>query len=434
MRRSALACVLFVAVGGGWPALVLAQDVPGRAATGLPGIFRVGVAGDVDTGLAVAGTMGYGLTEAQHARDGSHHRVGGIVGVGVTPTPWLGLALRLDGRYDMHPDDAAGADDGFVGAPTLLVRAGRTFGSLRLGAELGWTIPGEDAPSFVLGASVLDASVLAAFAPTDAGLVVALRAGYRLDGSAGAIEKPDRLRAGDRLAIGLSDFDAILIGAGLSWRSGEVEVLGEATWDLLVGEEAPSPSQSPIRLTAGARWHTSDALALEVLGEVSPSGRPEVGGNLPLVPVEPRAAVWLGLRWTMPFEPPPEDGGVGAAEAESAGEDEGDAAEAEPEAQGQVDQPAEPEAPAEPEEPALPPGQIRGLVRSFTGEPLQARVVVEPLGTEVQTDADGMFTVDVPPGRYEVRIEATSHREQVRRVTVEENGVTILNADLRRSR
>lgn len=430
MRRSALACVLFVAVGGGWPAPVLAQDVPGTAPTGLPGIFRVGVPGEVEPGLAVAGTAGYGLTEAQDGEDGSHHRIGGIVGFGVTPTPWLGLSLRLDGRYDTHPDDEVGSDDGFVGAPTLLVRAGSNFGSLRLGAELGWTVPGEDAPSFAVGASVLDASVLAAFAPEDDGLVVALRAGYRLDGSGDAIDEPDRLRSGDRLALGLSDFDAILLGAGVSWRTGAVEVLGEATWDLLVGEDAPSPSRSPIRLTAGARWHANDSLALEILGEVSPSRRPEVAGNLPLVPVEPRAAVWLGVRWNMPFSEPPAAGGSledPAADADAE-------AEAPADAPAQVEQPTEPETPAEPEEPALPPGQIRGLVRSFTGEPLQARVVVEPLGTEVQTDADGMFTVDVPPGQYEVRIQAPQHGEQVRRVTVEENGVTILNADLRRSR
>jgi hypothetical protein len=83
--------------------------------------------------------------------------------------------------------------------------------------------------------------------------------------------------------------------------------------------------------------------------------------------------------------------------------------------------------------PAAPPAQLRGLVRSFGGIGLKANIVVEPLGTSLTTDDQGFFSVDVPPGSYEVVITADGYQEQRRKVEVEEEGVTILNADLRKA-
>lgn len=83
---------------------------------------------------------------------------------------------------------------------------------------------------------------------------------------------------------------------------------------------------------------------------------------------------------------------------------------------------------------AIKPGQLRGLVRSFTGKGLTATIKVEPLGVETKTDTDGTFQIDVPPGSYEVVVSAAGHVGQRRPVTVEENGVTILNADLRQGK
>jgi hypothetical protein len=80
---------------------------------------------------------------------------------------------------------------------------------------------------------------------------------------------------------------------------------------------------------------------------------------------------------------------------------------------------------------SIKPGQLRGLVRSFNGKPLAATIRVEPIGIETKTDADGTFQIDVPPGAYEVVVAAPGHTGQRRPVQVEENGVTILNADMR---
>lgn len=81
-------------------------------------------------------------------------------------------------------------------------------------------------------------------------------------------------------------------------------------------------------------------------------------------------------------------------------------------------------------EQALPAGQVRGLVRSFRGKALAASVRLEPGGSATRTDAEGFFQIDVPPGDYEVVIEATGYQPQRRHAKVDKQGVVIVNADL----
>jgi Carboxypeptidase regulatory-like domain len=84
-------------------------------------------------------------------------------------------------------------------------------------------------------------------------------------------------------------------------------------------------------------------------------------------------------------------------------------------------------------QPTLPLGEIRGVVQSYTGSPLEgARVRIAPSGGEHGTDADGAFLVQVPPGGYDVTISAAGHRSQTRHVEVQEHGVVLLNAQLHR--
>ena len=80
------------------------------------------------------------------------------------------------------------------------------------------------------------------------------------------------------------------------------------------------------------------------------------------------------------------------------------------------------------------PGALRGLVRDFGGTPLRAQIAVEPGGHRAQADEAGTFELEVPPGQYEVEVSAPGFTTQRRQVTVEANGVVILNVDLRGAR
>ena len=493
------------------------QDVAstvGASASGLPGLGRVAVAAPKElphAGAAVG--MGYGFTEAQSvpsAESGPHHRALGTLALMAQPLRFLAAAVVLDGRYDAHPDDVLGSSSSTVGEPRLFVRANEAVGrSFALGAQLGVWVPGGEAPSLRFEAATLDALLLATYAPPGSDFALALNAGYRIDRSAqvlGARDRP-RLRAGDRLALHLSDSDAILLGLGASKRLGSheaapsrVELLGELTWDVLVGANAPAALESPLRLGLGARYHVKEddesfgALQLEARTELSLSARPSSGPNDALVPIDPRFAIIFGVRWTPALGARPKptskvDGAAGTGSAGGPGTTlvasalRGRVTAAEtgaaiPSAHVTVtsDDPAQPgERTAETGadgsfevnelrpgrvhlvvkasgfddasadavvtataavvdmvmKKAIKPGQLRGLVRSFNGKALAATIRVEPLGVEAKTDADGTFQIDVPPGSYEVIVAATGHAGQRRPVQVEENGVTILNADLR---
>lgn len=500
------------------------DDVPGdvagsvgASASGLPGLGRVAVAAPKELPhAAVAASVGYGFTEALAGDSAGHHRAAGTFGFMAQPLRFLAASLTLDGRYDKHPDDALGSSSSTVGEPRLIVRANEALGdSFALGAQLGLWIPGAEAPSLRPDASTLDALLLATYAPPGSGLALAMNAGYRVDRSANVLDAGDRprLRRGDRLSLRLSDFDAVLVGVGASKRLGRehtlgshVEVLGELTWDVLVGKNAPAATDSPLRLGLGARYHLKEddayfgALQLEARTEIGLGGRPSIGPNDALVPLDPRFAMVIGIRWApalvvkvKPTRGPdgagPDGAGGAAALASATSSLRGRVTAAEggaPIAGAHVtvasDDPAQSNERAADTDAdgaftiaelrpgrahvlvkaagyddagadttvvdaataartpvvlplamkkAIRPGQLRGLVRSFSGKPLAATIRVEPIGVETKTDADGTFQVEVPPGSYEVIVGATGHAGQRRPVQVEENGVTILNADLR---
>ncbi|HVU03218.1 MAG TPA: carboxypeptidase regulatory-like domain-containing protein [Polyangiaceae bacterium] len=473
------------------PALARAEGSPlGDTASALPGIVRVGVPGLGPRRVAVAGTAGYGMTESQGAGDGAHHRLGGTAAVGVAPISALELALRFDGRYDLHPDDGQGTHGAGVGDPRFIARFGAAASSsFRVGVEAAAWLPGKDAPSVAFDATTLDAKLLGAYAP-EGGPVVGLAAGFRLDQSKNAAPDLARLRSGDRLALGLSDSSAVLAGLGVSYPLSSTELLGEVSADLLVGSKAPGLGKSPMRVDLGVRHHLSRSLALEVLGEVSPSGRPGLAPTDPLVPVEPRFSLMAGLRFRLPFDAEPEpapgptgpeqktpeqktpvaaaattgslrvvvlaEDGTGVPDAtvtvkvgeearplENAGGTYSAkdlpvgpvavsvTAEGFAPAEQSVNVTAAESAPTEIRLKALAPsGQLRGLIRSFAGKGISATIHVEPGDGEVKTDGQGAFTLDVPPGDYEVSIRAQGFKEQRRKVHVDENGVTVINAEL----
>jgi hypothetical protein len=310
---------------------------------------------------------------------------------------------------------------------------------------------------------------------------------------------------GDRIALGVSDFNAALLGVSATYGGPRYNVFGEWTWDMLVGSGAPSAMTSPMRIGIGGRARLNATLAFEGTAEFSPSSRPSSAMDAPLVPVPPRFVALAGLvaRWgaaqpvvhhaappidedpkTKPKpvdEPKPVVTAAMEARIESGGALPPDTRvviktsqgerEVKPDASGRLsleDLPpgaatvtatAEGYEPATAEitlaadkpvqlalalKPKLPPGQIRGTVRSFGGRGLTALVSIKLVrGVEASAGPSeapphelraegGQFQIDVQPGSYEITIKAPDYEIQTRSVRVEQNGVTVLNVDLRK--
>ena len=80
----------------------------------------------------------------------------------------------------------------------------------------------------------------------------------------------------------------------------------------------------------------------------------------------------------------------------------------------------------------LPPGQLRGEVRSFRGKALKAELTIMPANEVINTAADGSFQLDLPPGDYEVTVTVKGFKEQTRQIHIDDGGVTIMNVDLKK--
>jgi hypothetical protein len=455
---------------------------------------RVFAAGTSAPAVVLASSGGYGYTESVLNAGDTHHRAAGSLAVEGRPVDWFGLGLRLDGRYDRHQSAQQGSDDGWVGDPRLFARVDRALGgALRLGGRLGIWLPGRTAPSVQLAAVTPELSGALTFAARGAPFWLTANGGYRLNRSARSATDAATLSAGDRLGLELSAYDQALIGFAAAYGGGRAQGFLELTAELMVGAGSPSLSASPLRAGAGLRYALTREVRLEAQAEAALGTRPAMSMSGPLVPVPPRAAVWLGVAYRFgagasaaaprrhaPEPPPPPParvtlaGRVLGADGLALGEATvASRTEARPEAapaivdgggrftvSGERGQTVTVDAEAEGYEPAsetvvlggpsgaeltltlrrrLPNGQIRGLVRSFRGVGLDAEIRIAPreqaAGTARTLRAEeGRFEADVAPGAYEVTITAPGYETQQRRVEVEQNGVTLLNADLRSTR
>ena len=479
----------------------------GPGSWALPAIGRISVPDPDRPGVSIAGTAGFGITEGVLNDQDSHQRYSGSLAGAFRPVDWLAIGLRLDGRLDLH-SSTHGTDNGMVGDPRLLVRgAFRVTDGLRLGLEGVVWIPGGNAPSFQMSATTIDLTGLLAWSPSSGSpFTLAVRAGYRIDNSAKSIASPTLLSAADHLALGVSSFSSVLLGLGASYRVGSAELLGEFTWDMLIGSGAPSATQSPMRLAGGARFALNDShsLFLQAMVEGALSSRPSLVDQSVQIPVEPRVSVLASLVWriggdshavvethaettpavvqeTAPTPTPTvaaaaetavvtgtirEDGGptlpgvnvhlvVGDRSFDAVSQADGtfhfDAVPAgsahltatlDGYATLELDAPVVANTPSNAElvmQHAQPAGVIRGRIRSFDGRPLAANIRVmtngqaEPVHT-ASASAEGTFEFEIPPGNYQVIVEAPGHDSQRRRVTVELQGVTVLNVDMRRGR
>jgi hypothetical protein len=422
--------------------------------------------------LAAAATAGYGVTESL-AGEGAHHRALGSLALGLGFSSHLALSLAFDGRYDRHP----GGDSGAVGTPQLNLVGGVDAGSsLRVGAGLQLLLPGRSAPSLDLSAPALSATALAAWTATHA-LTLAGMFGFRLDETAHAAPPLARLSSADRLALGLSAFNALPFGLAAFQSLGPFEVLGELSGEWLIGKGAPAALRSPLRAALGGRVRLLSGLTVEMMLELSLSRRPSYAAIDALFPVEPRFTFGCGLRYAPDFSPrattavttpsalllrtrlagaildpdgarlPGVRVSIRVAGETRATVSDGDgeyafddlprgAARVTIDGAGLVATSQELElASASMVLPlqaarAEASAQLRGLVRSFTGAPLAAVVRVAAAGRTVTADKDGRFMLELRAGEYEVEIECAGYLTQRRKIIVQDNGVTLLNVEL----
>lgn len=469
---------------------------------GLPGIYRLGVPGTAAPRAGGSVFLNYGYTEPQNDETDGHQRFGATVSAGGALLPALAVAVRLDLRHDLHGEDALGSDSGTALDLTPLIRTGFSVSErLKLGAEARLLLSGgSDASGLAIPA--FDGRLLGSYFAAPDFLLSGLL-GVRT--SQASDQDTSMMRPGDRVALGLSEFPALLIGLGAMKEFGRTSVFLEGTWDILVGDGAPDAFSSPLRLDLGARYRLSPGLDLQGIFEVSPSGRPASLPGDPLVPIEPRimASVGLSIRFPQlvarpapaqqvvepepePFvepepaveEPaaPPATTSLTVKVVDETGHPISDAnvtvtvpATAD-HAEERRNVPLQtvnvyvlPEVPVGPveisveaellqprthqlslsegrpaeldvvlEKDAAGGSQLRGLVRAYSGEGIEASVRVEPLGLEATCDKSGEFVLDVPPGRYDVVIEAEGYGAQKRRLRVRKDSVTVLNADLQR--
>jgi hypothetical protein len=461
----------------------------GIADDAMPGILRVDDALPAPSGIALSVGSGYGYTGAELDDGDTHHRGSGRLVVSYPVLPALSVALRFDGRYDKHQGTVGGSDDGWVGDPRLIGRFQHTFSdTLSAGLQLGFWAPSSDVPSIDIDAlSIEGVGALTYSAPTGA-YHVSLNAGYRVDRSAASVEESERLSLADRLSLGLSDFNAVLFGVGASYKVGKAELLAEWSLDYLHGKGKPSFSQSPMRIGAGARFPLTDTVALFGQADFRLSSVDAAEVMTSLLPFEPKIQALFGMNMrfgadkppvqeqiivvddkkddvppppppTMPFQGVIKSGGTPVANAslvlrdkdgnEKTGQTGADGSFTIDEvllgavtltikADGFEDKQetvnlAEGSVAVEISlEAVLPPGQLRGLVRSFKGKGLKAELRIMPSNQTLETAADGSFELDLPPGDYDVTVTVQGFKEQTRQIHIDDGGVTIMNVDLRK--
>ena len=79
------------------------------------------------------------------------------------------------------------------------------------------------------------------------------------------------------------------------------------------------------------------------------------------------------------------------------------------------------------------PATVRGLVRSRTGEPLKASVVIKGLATKVQVTPEGRFFVTVPGGTWQFVISAPGYVTQTKKVVLADGDQAIVHTELQKA-
>jgi len=358
----------------------------------------------------------YGFTESVLPGKDRHHRVSGGGGIAASSENGLAGELRMDARYDQHVVPGPSDESGVIDARALARYSRPASDAVSVGAQLGVWVPGEKAPRPAFSATTVDALAIFAVRASER-ITVSVDAGYRFDRSARSVKAPERLSKSDWISLGVSDFDAMLLGLGVQQSLDSLRWFAEVSADVLVGAGAPSFARSPLRAALGASTELgrpSTRGSLIVQGLLSDRSPVQVSGAL--APVEPRISVMLALSQDFTWGDRPTPVEVRAAP--------------EPVAAPVVAEPA-------PASVALPIGVLRVFVRDTDrGEALPARIRVttpqgEPVTAEQKLAARGGLEMELSPGSYEVEISADGFAPQRRRLSIDEHGVTVINIDLR---
>jgi hypothetical protein len=469
------------------------NDYVGVGDDAMPGVMRVDKAVAIPSGVGLGLSSGYGYAGAELDDGDAHHRGSGRLSAVYRVIPDLAVGLRLDGRYDKHSGDIGGSDDGWVGDPRFIGRYRTSISDvLSAGFQLGMWAPSSDVPSVDFDALSFEAVSALTYSSATGSFDVSLNAGYRVDRSAASVAEPERLSMADRLSLGLSDYNALLVGVGSSFRVGKGEVLAELSLDYLHGKSkttsqgtAPPIGQSPLRAGLGARFPITDSIAIFGQSEFRLNKVEAAEFMVSLLPFEPKfqALFGMNLRFghdkpvvekiivdvkpdpipvappTMPLRGVVKSGGAPVANATlvvldkdgkqktvQTGADGGfvidevlqGAVTVTVKADGYEDKEQKlnlEEGLVDLElslEAILPPGQLRGVVRSFGGKPLKAELLIMPVNSTLETADDGSFELDLPPGDYDVTVTVKGFKEQTRQIHIDDGGVTIMNVDLRK--
>lgn len=78
------------------------------------------------------------------------------------------------------------------------------------------------------------------------------------------------------------------------------------------------------------------------------------------------------------------------------------------------------------------PATVRGLIRSRTGEPLRASVVVKGVAQRVEVSPEGRFVLTVPGGTYQFVISAPGYVSQTKSVVLNDGDQAIFHAELQK--
>lgn len=102
-------------------------------------------------------------------------------------------------------------------------------------------------------------------------------------------------------------------------------------------------------------------------------------------------------------------------------------------------EPVPPPPPTRDAAPATPPGEIRGIVRTSSGEPINgASIVVSrrsvPMRLTTTSDTAGLFALEAPPGEFQIAVSMPGFHDQVIEGYLDSNAVLVRNYELRPAR